>query len=242
MSRRGDMPSPLRLSSTHRRGILVLWLGLVACIWLYLAGTGMSVRDGVQYLVRLLRSPFGPLVYLIFFAVRPLLLVPSSWLMVAAGAVFGPIGILYALSGYNLAAVGAYALGDWFVRGIDLPAQRELPLHSYAERLRRRGFETVLMLRLLFLPMDIDSYAAGTFKIPLYTFLPATILGSIPGVITCVLIGTSITLETTGTVLVSRFDPRLLILSAIVLLMSLAGSRYVRKRAAGNHDDPSRNA
>lgn len=45
------------------------------------------------------------------------------------------------------------------------------------------SFETVLIMRFIFLPYDLVNYLAGILRIDLKAFILATLLGSIPGTI-----------------------------------------------------------
>jgi len=62
----------------------------------------------------------------------------------------------------------------------------------WSQRLRDNGFESVLVMRLLFLPYDLVSYMCGGLRIRWTSFLLATVLGSLPGTISFVLLGASL--------------------------------------------------
>jgi len=83
-------------------------------------------------------------------------------------------------------------------------------------------------MRLIFLPYDFVNYLAGFLRIDLRAFLFATILGSIPGTIAFVLFGASIEGEFDGTL--PEFDSRVLIASAVIFVISLGISRYMKRR------------
>ena len=60
-------------------------------------------------------APPGPLVYLAFYAARPLVLSRASLLTLAAGFVFGAVlGTLLVVLGSNISASVAYVVGRYF--------------------------------------------------------------------------------------------------------------------------------
>ena len=58
--------------------------------------------------------------------------------------------------------------------------------------MRDNSFETVLIMRFIFLPYDLMNYMAGFMRIHMRAFILATTLGSIPGTISFVLLGASV--------------------------------------------------
>ncbi len=80
----------------------------------------------------------------------------------------------------NLSAMVAYTIGRFFGAGILDQSASSGVLQSYADRMRRNSFETVLIMRFIFLPYDLVSYFSGFLRIRWQGFLLATALGSIP--------------------------------------------------------------
>lgn len=171
-----------------------LWLILFLAYEAYVFAQGLDQLDLVGRLVSAMqRSAFGPLFFVLFYAVQPLLFFPSWLLSAAAGYVYGPVrGFAYLLVAVNLAALVAYGAGRYFGAGAIAQPAGQGRLHRYIDRLRAHSFETVLLLRLLFLPFDALSYLAGFLHLPLGGFMLATLLGSIPGSLAFVLFGASI--------------------------------------------------
>ncbi len=111
------------------------------------------------------------------------------------------------------------------------PMVRQL-IQKYTKRMRQNSFETVLIMRLLFLPYDLVNYAAGFLKIKWQPFILATAIGSIPGTISFVLFGSSFgTLDelVAGDV---QVNPVTLALSIALILVSIGLSRFIKRREA----------
>ena len=169
------------------------------------------------------------MIYIGFYALRPLLFLPSMPLSVASGVLFGPVGgILYTVLASNTSAMLAYLVGRYF--GQDLLVGYASPrlIQRYSERLRSHSFETILSMRLLFLPYDLVNYSAGLLHIDWKAFLLATALGSFPGMLAFVLLGAAGDVAlVNGTF---TLNPGVLVASIGMIGVSFALSRFVKRR------------
>lgn len=172
--------------------------------------------------------------FVALYALRPLLLLSASLLSVGAGFVFGPwLGVAATVLGANLGAALAFGIG----RAVGSEATAATPAlarrvpfaggrRRLAERLKGATFEAVLLMRLAFVPYDLVNYAAGAAGARFVPFIAATVLGSLPGTLAFVFAGAS-----GGSLDAPSFDPRWLGVSALVLLIGIAASRWARRRA-----------
>ena len=107
-------------------------------------------------------------------------------------------------------------------------------MRRYAERMRSDSFETVMIMRFVFLPYDLVNYLAGFLRISFRPFILATILGSIPGTISFTLLGATLSPAAIQDLFVTgqlpSLDYRVLLASAIMFVVSLALSRYFKRR------------
>lgn len=224
---------PARKSMTrrgHGRKFITaaLWLTAAAGAAWYAQAHNMGTADLLQLLVDFLRSPAGPLIFILIYAVRPLLFFSAAILTIAAGSIFGPLlGIVYTIIGSNLSATVAYLIGRYFGQGI-LEGDSDTISHHYATRLRANSFETVLIMRFIFLPYDLVNYLSGFLRIRYLPFILATILGSIPGTITFALFGASI--DISGGIRTPSFNLWTFVASAALFAISLLLSRVFKQR------------
>lgn len=210
---------------------LLFWGIVVGGYYRYTNLNNLTLASSLSVLVDLLtNSWYGPLFYILVYALRPLIFFPATVLTLLGGFLFGPIGILYTVLGSNSSAMVAYGVGRYFGQGVlDDEAETNI-IQKYTVRMRQNSFETVLIMRLLFLPYDLVNYAAGFLKIKWQLFILATAIGSIPGTISFVLLGGSLgTLDelVAGNV---QVNPTMLILSIALILVSIGLSRFIKRR------------
>ena len=112
------------------------------------------------------------------------------------GFLFGPVwGIVIVAIGGNLSAMVAYTVGRYFGQGILDNEESSGVMQRYADKMRTNSFETILVMRFIFLPYDLVNYMGGLLRVDWKAFLVATTLGSIPGTIAFVLAGASLDWE-----------------------------------------------
>ena len=229
---------PLQPNNSHflqRHGTkllaLLFWATVVGGYYLYANQNDFTLTDSLHAVVGFLTHGFyGPLLYVLLYTLRPLLFFPSTLLTLLGGFLFGPLGIIYTMLGGNLSALFAYGVGRYFGQGVLDEEENSSIIQNYTQRLRQNSFETVLVMRLLFLPYDLVNYAAGFLKISWKPFLAATAIGSLPGTISVVLFGSSFgTLEElmAGKV---QLNPVTLGISVVLILVSIGLSRVIKKR------------
>ena len=216
----------------HAQKLVAVFFWALALIayFVYTARSGLGPLESLRQLVDFLSgSAWGPLIFIGIYAVRPLVLFSAGLLTIAAGVLFGPVwGIIYTIIGANAGASLAYLIGR--LLGSDVIEDDEddeaKGIRKYIGRLRENPFETVFIMRLIFLPYDLVNYLAGFLKINYLAFIAATILGSLPGTISFVLFGASSGLSE-GT---PSFDWRILAASVGIFVLSLVVSRLVKRR------------
>lgn len=93
-----------------------VWIVLVVLFLSYKSSNDLSVGDIAINMYNFMYShPAGPIIYIIAYALRPIILFPASLLTLIAGVLFGPWwGIVYSTIGSNLSANFAYLLGMIF--------------------------------------------------------------------------------------------------------------------------------
>ena len=207
---------------------LLLWGILLGAYFWYTSANNLGPLQAGQQLVELMQnSVYGPLIYIAFYMLRPLFFFSAIILTLSGGFVFGPIlGVLYTVVASNLSSMVAYGIGRYFGQdALDADESSGL-IQRYADRMRNNSFETVLIMRFIFLPYDLVSYLAGFLRIDWKAFILATALGSIPGTISFVLVGASSGLTEEGL----EFNPWVLLPAGIIFVVSLVLSRYFKRR------------
>lgn len=222
-------PSFLR---RHRRRLIALsfWLVLLIAYQLYAWQSGLMPQEAAERLIHVMTfGAAGALIYVVFYASSRLVFFPPTLLTIVSGFVFGPIlGVVLAVLGANAAAVVSYLMGRYFGQSLLGSETTSGTLGRYAGRMRDNGFESVLLLRLVFAPFDPVSILAGSLGIDWRRFVLATLLGSLPAILSLVLFGASLDADFTGRGF--QLNPWILLASAILFVASLFLSRYLKRR------------
>ncbi len=163
---------------------LAIWLTLLLAYWHYVRSNGITPLESVQRLVEFMASSgAGVLVYILVYMLRPVLFFPATLLTLAGGYLYGPVlGVAVVVVASNLSSMVAYTIGRFFGAGILDQSTDSGILQQYAERMRRNSFETVLIMRFIFLPYDLVSYFSAFLRIRWQGFLLAKRLFEKPGI------------------------------------------------------------
>ncbi|MFN3492654.1 MAG: VTT domain-containing protein, partial [Anaerolineales bacterium] len=117
---------------------LIFWLGLIFLYQWYANTNSLSPLQVVQQLIEFMKKGFwGVFIYIILYAVRPLILFPSTILTLAGGFVFGPVlGVLYTIIASNISSSIAYLVGLFFGEGLVKDDGSDGWAQRYARRMR----------------------------------------------------------------------------------------------------------
>lgn len=222
-----------------RKGFALLFWLLVAGGYFWYANTNdLTPTQMVQQLADLFRSPYGPAIYIVLYALRPIIFFPATIITLAGGSIFGPLwGLLYVLIGSNASATVAYLIGRYFGQGVLDQEESAGIIHKYATRMRENSFVTIFIMRLIFLPYDLVNYLGGFLRTDYKAFILATILGSIPGTISFVLFGASF--DISNGMQKAETNPWTLVASVVIFLISLAISRFATQREQARSEGKS---
>jgi uncharacterized membrane protein YdjX (TVP38/TMEM64 family) len=201
--------------------LFTLW-GTAVCLALYIYFSRESSITGVvETLQSFIRQSgvWGPLIYVGGYAFRSLFFFPASILTITAGILFGPwLGILLTMIGENISANISFVVGRYFTADLlKYFSSNKRFVPRLTCKIQDNGFLTVLIMRLTFLPFDLVGYSSGMCNIKQRDFALATVIGTIPGLLTFVFLGGSI------------LDFRYLFLAAVFLASSLTVSFWLRK-------------
>ncbi|MCQ3973748.1 MAG: hypothetical protein DPW09_09920 [Anaerolineae bacterium] len=244
-------PPPFWQKNWQKLIALLFWGILLGGYTWYYTSHNLTPLKAVQQIVDLLQTPYGPLIYILIYALRPLIFFSTIVLTVTAGAVFGAgsvlnfaLAVIYTVIGSNISAMLAYFIGRYFGQGLLKEGEGNPAnvVQKYASRLRRNSFETVMIMRFIFLPYDLVNYLCGFLRINWQPFLLATALGSIPGTIAFIAFGASVDLSQLETQGLPPPNPWVLGFGVVLMVVSIAISRYFKQREANqagpeNQDD-----
>ena len=209
---------------------LIFWASLIYTFQSYRIENNLSYSDVLLSLIDFFTSTlWGPVIYMLMYALRPLILFPATLLTALSGTLFGFWwGVVYTVIGENASANFAYWIGRFF--GKDMKLENSI-LGNWVEALRARPFGTVLFMRLFYVPFDLTNYGSGILKINWRSYFTATLIGIMPGVTTFVALGAALDLEefSANGLTFDAFDPRFLVLSVVIFVVSLGLSRFLKR-------------
>lgn len=175
----------------------------------------------------------GVFAYIAVYLARPIVLFPASVLTVVGGILFGPVlGVAVVVVAANASAMIAYGVGRLLGRApgtsdAATTSEEASLVRRWSSRMRDNSFETVLIMRLLFLPYDLVNYVSGVLRLRWLPFLLATALGSLPGTVSFVLLGASLDRVDEG---LGGIDTPTLVAGIAIFVVSLLVARLLRRR------------
>lgn len=216
----------------QRAIVAAIWLGMIVVWQIHQSSTGRSTVESAQLFIDTVGgSWWGIFAFVLVYLARPIVLFPASVLTVVGGILFGPVvGVLVVVAAANASAMVAYGIGRLLGRppgAVDSTRDETSLAHRWANRMRDHSFETVLIMRLVFIPYDLVSYLAGILRLRALPFLLATALGSLPGTVSFVLLGASLDRVDDG---FGGLDPVALVVGAMIFVVSLVLARIIRRR------------
>lgn len=134
---------------------------------------------------------WGPIVYVVLYVFRPLVLFPASIFSASAGAIWGLQGLLFLLLGANLSAMAEFLLARYMARAW-VEKFLKGKFNSIDQHIEQKGFIAVLLIRLIpNVPWDIQNLALGLTKVKFRDYMFATMIGIIPASFALVYFGSS---------------------------------------------------
>ncbi|MDF1580184.1 MAG: TVP38/TMEM64 family protein [Desulfuromonadales bacterium] len=207
-----------------------LWLGLFGSALILWWRSAMPLTEIPRLLEQWL-SEFGLFkaasIYVVIYAVRPLILFPATLLTVASGLVFGPwLGVLFTILGENASANLAFVMARWFGRET-VAKYADLHWRRWDQKLERNGLVSVLIMRLAMLPFDAVNFGCGLTAVRQRDFALGTFFGILPSLIGFVLLG--------GTVASGVAHRGAIIgLSVVFLVVGFATAHILKRRERKN--------
>lgn len=138
---------------------------------------------------------WGPVLYVLLYAIGPVLFFPGSVLTLGAGAIFGTgWGFLIVAIGSNLSANLAFLLARLLGReAVGRLLAGSMRLKTFDEGAARHGFRLIFFLRLIpAVPFIALNYGAGLSPVRWRDYFLGTLLGMLPGIFAYTFLGGAI--------------------------------------------------
>lgn len=216
---------------------LLIWALVLGGYGLYAWANGLTLERSLQAGLALLATPYGPLLYLLTFLIRPLIFFSVGILCIMGGVIFGVgstmnllIALVYTVVGVICSSLISFGIGRFLGEGViggGEPKSNQL-LQRYAQRLRANGFLTVLTMRLVLLPFDVVNYTAAFMAVDWKAFLLATAIGVLPSTFAFVSFGAAIDMRQLAAGQSPQIDPKMIILAILLFALSFLISQWYK--------------
>ena len=161
------------------RRLILLAVLLTGIVCVFFWRSHLTVPQIQAFVTRM--GPWGPLVFILLYAIGPAFLVPGLPFDLAAGVLFGPVrGTVYALVGATLGATVAFLAArtvgrDWTEEKLSGP------LKKIKQGVDKGGWEFVSFVRLVpVIPFNLLNYALGLTRIGLVPYVLASFVFMAP--------------------------------------------------------------
>lgn len=167
---------PQQKPASKRKLVLSIVIGLAIAVCLYLGGqqAGGVVIRFAEWVNGL--GVWGPVVFILGYAVATVAFLPGSLLTLAAGAIFGLVkGTVYSMIGATLGASAAFLVARYVARTrIERKIAGNPKFAAIDKAVGREGFKIVALLRLSpAFPFNLLNYALGLTRVRFLPYLAA---------------------------------------------------------------------
>jgi len=212
------------------------WKPLIIPTLLIAVVAGVQLSGAAQYLqqdkLQALIASYGalaPAIYILIYALAPVLFLPGLPITIVGGIVFGPFwGVVYTIAGSTIGAslaflVARYVARDWIASKLTGPKWEKLD-----SEVARHGWKVVAFTRLIpAFPFNLLNYAFGLTKISFVQYVVTSFICMLPACIAFIVFSSSLLGLIKGTV-----SPTALLGIALIVVVSLLPVVY--KKFKGN--------
>ncbi len=167
--------------------IAVLAAGCAGLLWMH----SEWFRNPAQVKTEIVSwGAWGPVVFVLLYAVGPSLLVPGAVMTMAGGLAFGALrGAAYSLVGANLGALMAFGAGRFLGKSfVERVVGRRF--RDALAKIASHGFRIIFYLRMVpVIPYNALNLLAGASPIGFSDYFWASVIGMVPGTILFALLG-----------------------------------------------------
>ena len=219
------IPEPGRQKKGSWKSLLLLALLVAAVAAVHLSGAARYLQ---QEKLQAFISSYGilaPAIYILFYALAPVLFLPGLPITIIGGVLFGPVwGVVYAITGATIGAslaflVARYGARDWVAAKLTGPKWERLD-----NEVAQHGWKVVAFTRLIpVFPFNLLNYAFGLTRIPFIHYVAASFVCMLPACIAFIVFSSSLLELLRGTV-----SPTALLGIVLMVLVSLIPVAYRR--------------
>ena len=152
-------------------------------LFITFAITAYFFQCNIQFLINKLDllGNYAPILFLLLYCLASILCLPTALLVIASGALFGPVvGLFMSLLGATLGAVCGFSISRYLMPDGYYFIENER-VKNMMLQVERQGWKAVAMLRLTpVVPYNLVNYGMGLTSIKFSHYLITTIIFIIP--------------------------------------------------------------
>ncbi len=174
-------------------GVLAFYLVAIFSVYAYIHWNGIPIKALPSLITKRveLAGAWGPLVMILIFCAQTVIPFATIGLNVISGILFGPwIGSLIVIIGLNISAAISFFIGRFLGRHL-VDENEKGWVKKYDDLLTEQGFISIFAMRVLQFPFDFVSLGAGMTRMTYRQYALGSLLGSLPGGVTFVILGDS---------------------------------------------------
>ncbi len=185
-------PGKARAGSTLMNVVKIAIIAILVggSVWLLIAHSEWFRNPALVKVEVLQWGVWGPLVFMLLYAVGPSFLVPGAVMTIAGGLAFGTAwGSVYSLIGGDAGALLAFAAGRFLGKSFveQIVGER---FQSMLQKIAKHGFQIIFYLRMVpVIPYNALNLLAGASPIAFRDYFWATMIGMVPGTILFAFLG-----------------------------------------------------
>lgn len=172
--------TPSARHSFFKASIVLLLGGAIAAIFLTPLRSYLTLENVRAVIAQLRGVWYGPLVFVVLYAVGAVLIVPASIFVLSAGVIWGwKLGGLYSLVAGTIGAAASFFVARYV--GSGMLARFGVAGEKVRRQVDHAGFKSLLIMRLVpVFPFALLNYGSGVAGVKFGDFILATFLGLAP--------------------------------------------------------------
>lgn len=163
-----------------KAALLVLFIIVVLAVVRFTPARDYLTPEALKHVLEQ-AGIWAPVAYIFMYAAGVCLFLPGTLLATIGAAIFGPYaGFVYVWLGAMIGASAAFFIGRYLGRDFAKSLIGE-KLGKYDEAIERKGFATVLYLRLVYFPFTPMNFGMGLTRVRFRDYFFGTALGIVVG-------------------------------------------------------------
>lgn len=209
----------------------IIWLSIIYAYFHYKSVNNLSNLDVAKAIYTFVSTSFWwPVIYIVLYAIRPIIFFPATFMTFMSGALFGIWwGFIYTMIWENLSANFAYLLGRIFGKKL-VKSESTWLIVDLKEKVSENAFISILMTRLLFFPFDAVNYISWILRVKWKGYFLWTLIWIIPGALIVIIAWASVENAQEFDLSKISFNTNMLLMAAWLFIASLIFAKFLKKK------------